>query len=260
MKQYAVVTGAGRGLGRQFAITLARRGFNTILVSLPGENLSEVAAEATSASTSSVFYETDLTIKKNIIELADEINSRFSVSILINNAGCGGTKSFSTCDPDYIDNIIQLNIRSVALLTRALLPNLLKQDRSWILNVSSISAFGPMGYKTVYPASKRFIRHFSIGLKYELAGTSVSVAVVYPGPVITNEDVRMRIMKQGLFGRLSAMTPEKVAGITVAKLLKGRTFILPGILNKLNWMMMSVIPGPLYLPWLTSVIKRELDS
>src|SRR5512140_507627 len=133
-RKFALITGASQGLGRSLAMELARRKIDTILVSLPGEDLRLVSEEARSMGTESYFYETDLLDKKNIIALTGWVNQNFNINLLINNAGSGGTMSFMACDTDYIDRIIQLNITSTTIITHQMLPNLIGQEKSWILN------------------------------------------------------------------------------------------------------------------------------
>jgi short-subunit dehydrogenase len=258
-KKFALITGASQGLGRSFALELARRKINTLLVALPGEELGSLSEELRSMGTESFYLETDLLLKKNIMDMAEWANRNFNINMLINNAGAGGTKSFLDCDPDYIDRIIQLNITSTSLITHQILPNLIGQDRSWILNVSSMASFSPMGYKTVYPASKRFVHHFSRGLRQELINKNVQVSVVYPGPIITNDDVRKRIAGQGFAGRIVSLTPEKVAEIAIAGLFRGKTFILAGWANKVSWLLMAILPGWIKIPMLTKIYKREIN-
>ena len=152
MNGFAVVTGASSGLGRCFAVELARRGIDTILVALPGSGVKDAALEAGSYGTDSIAFEADLTDKKAILEVCTEIAGRYPVNILINNAGCGGTRKFLECDEEYIDRILGLNVMAVTTLTHQLLPVLQQQNEAYILNVSSMAAFTPIGYKTVYPA------------------------------------------------------------------------------------------------------------
>jgi uncharacterized protein len=153
---------------------------------------------------------------------------------------------------------MQLNVVATALLTQLLLPNLRRQERAWLLNVSSIAAFSPIGFKTVYPASKAFIRHFSLGLREELRGTGVSVSVVYPGPMKTNLDVTQRIENQGFKGKLGLCSPEEVAFIAVRQMLAGRANIVPGFANKLNRWLMALLPEGLVV-WLVSrAVSKEL--
>jgi uncharacterized protein len=256
-KTFALVTGASQGLGKAFAIELAKRKINTILVALPNEDIQSVAEQAKSFNTESYFYETDLTVKENLIKLTAWVNQYFEVNILINNAGCGGTKSFLECDVDYIDRIIQLNIRAMVVISHQLLPNLMSQERSYILNVSSMASFSPIGYKTVYPASKRFVQHFTRGLFEELRKTPVFVSVVHPGPMKTNADVTQRIEKQGILGKLGLLSPEKVAEISISQLFKRDSLILLGWSNKVNWLLMALIPVWIKLPIMTKAIQRE---
>lgn len=93
-KTFAVVTGASQGLGKCFALEFAKRGINTILVSLPGENLVCVMNKAREMGTESYMYETDLSNTDKVLELTQWINGHFEVNILINNAGRGGSSPF----------------------------------------------------------------------------------------------------------------------------------------------------------------------
>lgn len=257
-KKFAVVTGASTGLGKCFALELAERGINTILVSLPGEGLMNVAFQARYLGVESYIYETDITKKENVMKLCGWINENFNVVMLINNAGCGGTQEFSGCSLEYVDRIIQLNVTATTMMTHQLLPNLLRQPKAYVLNVSSMASFAPVGYKTVYPATKRFVQHFSRGLYQELKHTGVFVSVVHPGPMKTNPDVTSRIDRQGVFGRLGLLTPEYIARKSITQLFKKDTLILLGWMNKINWLLMGIIPVWIRMPLMTRVISREL--
>ena len=160
VKRSALVTGASRGLGKSIALELARRGVPTILVAT-NERVREVCEEiVTTYHVSSECYITDLTKRKNVLSMVEAINCQFEVFMLVNNAGVGGTKRIEDADVAYLENIINLNVRCTALLTQALLPNLKRQPKSYILNISSMAALTPVGYKTVYPASKSFVYSF----------------------------------------------------------------------------------------------------
>ena len=255
--EFALITGASMGLGLAFAKELAKRGVNTILVGLSNEGLEKTCTEiAKEFGTESVFYETDLTKKENILALAKWVNGNYAVSILINNAGIGGTKRFVDAHVDYIDTIIQLNVKATSMVTHQLLPNLLKQPKAFILNVSSIAAFSPIGYKTVYPASKAFIDHFTRGLGRELSDTTVSVSLVSPGPMLTSLEKIERLKAQGFLGKLAALTPEKVAETSIRQLLKGDRAIVLNMLNRLNLLLMRFLSRR-YITWR---VRRELDT
>ncbi|TVQ14368.1 MAG: SDR family NAD(P)-dependent oxidoreductase [Bacteroidetes bacterium] len=255
--QFAVITGASQGLGKAFANELAKRKFNVVLVSLPGQNLSQLSDWISREfKVQSFYYETDFSVDSNIRALANWLNENFNVSILINNAGIGGTKQFEEAHIDYIDTIIQVNIKATALLTHQLLPNLKRQPQSFVLNVSSIAAFSPVGYKTVYPASKAFVHSFSRGLYAELKNTNVFVSVVNPGAIATNKEITSRIERQGVIGKLTLLQPAKVANYCITRLLRRDTVIM---VNPLTWLLAALLPIWIKLPMMTQIIKREIS-
>ena len=257
-KTYALVTGASQGLGKAFALELAKRKINIILVSLPGEGLDFVAAQVTEIGQDAHCYETDLTQKANIVALANWINERFQLSVLINNAGCGGTQRFQDVDVDNLDRIIQLNVKATALLTHQLLPNLMKSDEAYVLNVGSVAAYSPIGFKTVYPASKAFVHSLSRGLYQEFVDSNVFFSVVNPGPMMTNADSSARLQQQGFFATMGLLTPEEVAAITIRQLFKRDTLIMLNWVNRLTWMVMKFLPIYIRLPLLTKAMKKEV--
>jgi short-subunit dehydrogenase len=258
MSSFALITGASQGLGRAFALEFAERKTNLILVSLPHENLPELAAQLADYQITVHYFETDLSLRENVEALAQKINAGFQIQYLINNAGRGGTRAFEAAELNYLDGILQLNITATVLLTRLLLPNLRQQKQAYILNVSSIAAFSPIGYKTVYPASKVFLRHWSLGLREELRGTGISVSVVYPGPMATNADASERIERQGFKGRIGLVSPEVVARISVDGMLASKATIIPGFMNKINRVLMALLPNWLKIPMISNTIKKEI--
>lgn len=256
-KSYAVVTGASQGLGKAFAENLAKKKINIILISLPNQNLQELSREISEKyNVKTYYYEVDLSVKENVLQLTDWLNL-FDVYILINNAGLGGTKKFIDASPGYIDSILQVNIMATSLITHQLLPNLLRQKQSYILNVSSMAAFSPIGFKTVYPASKTFIHSFSRGLYEELKNTNVFVSVVNPGAMKTNRDVCERIEKQGFLGKLTLLDPDKVAHYCIEQLFKKDSVIM---VNPISWFVMKILPIWIKLPLMTNAIRKEIEA
>ena len=258
---YSIITGAANGLGRAFVFELAKRGMNTILIDLPGTGLERLCENIEKDyGIHSVYYNTDLTIKDNIIELANKINREYEVFMLINNAGMGGAMHFDEVDTDYIYRMIQLNVMAAPVLTHELIPNLKRQDKSYILNISSMAAFSPIGYKTVYPASKVFINYFSRSLRQEFRRTNLSVSVLCPGPMKTNADVTKRIESHTALAKFCVVYPKKVAKKAIRRLLKKHPVIIISFANVLNWFLMKIVPGFIMLPLVSRTMKKEAEG
>ena len=254
-RQYAVVTGASRGLGKELAIALAQRGISSIMVGT-GSTVEATCEEINKQyNTHSVPYIANLCQKEDVLALAEKINSQYEIFMLVNNAGMGGSKAFLEADADYIDRIIQLNARASALLMHELLPNLLKRERAYILNIGSMAAFTATGYKTVYPASKAFLKHFSYGMREEFKGTPVSISYASPGAMATNPEVTARIEKQGFLGRFTLKTTEKIAHKCIRQTLRGKKHI---IINPLSYFFSAIIPGCIKNAIMTKIVKREV--
>jgi uncharacterized protein len=254
-----LVTGASSGLGKELAIGFAQRHHNLVLVALPGRNLHLFCNELEiTYGIIAKGYECDLTNDIERDELVRSVLLNFSVNQLVNNAGVGGSKRFSEADCNYLDKIIQLNIRATILLTHFLLPELLNHKPALIINIASMAAFCPIPYKTIYPASKAFIYSFSKSLGKELKGAGVKVIVVNPGQIITNPDVTLRIISQGFIGRLGLMTCREITSAIFSGIENGKDVIIPGLINKLNRLLIRVIPENLSISLLEKANRREL--
>ncbi len=257
MSKYAVVTGASTGLGRCIALELAKRKINTVLASLPGENLAEVCQACRNEGTLSDYFEFDITDKQALYDFAAAVNSRYDVFVLVNNAGLGGSRRFCDAPVGYVDTIIQVNVAATALLTHELLANLKRNARSYVLNISSMAGIIPTGYKTVYPASKAFVRFFSLGMREELAPDGISVSFAVLGPMPTKEEIKYRIERQGFIGKALSVTPERVALICVEKMFRKRRTIVPGRLNALSFHLVKLIPEYLRGKFMSRSVKAH---
>lgn len=260
MKKYVLITGASAGLGKAMALEMAYQGNNLVLVALPSEGLAELAEQIQRTYNVAVaYYEVDLCKRSNINKLVAWLcKMEFNIFYLINNAGIGGSQAFDESDVNRIERILQLNVINTALLTRQLIPFLLKFDQSYILNVSSMAAFSPMPYKTVYPASKAFIYSFSMGLQAELASKGIQVSVLHPGPMPHTAENMTRLEKHGWLGRLSVVPLESIARHTFEQVKEGKSVIIPGWTNKISYILMQWIPWAWQKLVMTPMLRKEV--
>lgn len=256
-QNYTLITGSSQGLGKAFAEICARKGQNLILISLPNENNGKTAKELEEKySIEAIQYEVDLTTKEDLQKVVDFVKN-YKINMLINNAGIGGSHRFEDVSLDYLNNIVLLNIISLVSLTHQLLPILRQQEEAYILNISSLAAFAPMPYKTVYPASKAFVYSFSRGLESELRDSNIHVAVAHPGPMPTNENVTKRVRALTGMVKYSVLTPEETAEICLKKLLQKKTVIIPGKFNWFNSLLLRFVPVPLQLKIFNNKLKPK---
>ncbi|MFT3795582.1 SDR family NAD(P)-dependent oxidoreductase [Flavobacterium sp.] len=260
MKPFVVITGASQGLGKSFATINAQQDRNLILISLPGEGIDSVASQLKNQFDIEIIcFETDLTQTENLYGVTGELQN-YPIDMLINNAGIGGTQAFEAVGVGYIDAIVALNMRSVVFLTHQLLPKLREQKEAFILNISSLAAFSPMPFKTVYPASKAFVYSFSRGLNEELKYSGVHVAVAHPGGMPTNKEVSKRILSYGKMLRKSILTADETAAICMEKLLQKEAIIIPGRMNRIGSLLQKWIPVDWQLPMMRHKLEREIQA
>lgn len=259
-QSYALITGASMGLGRAFAYEFASRGYNLLLVSLPNQDIESVADECRSRyGIECRTFELDLTSKVELMAFIEEVKSKYEVSVLVNNAGIGGSQSFSTVNYRYIENMLMLNIFAATTLTHQLLPILKRQHDGYILNISSMASLTPTGYKTVYPASKAYIRHLSIGLREELRGSGVHVSTAILGPMPTQADIIRRIETQGKFGKMLTIDPKDVACKCADGLFAKKGEITIGGFNQLTKIFLKFAPYKLIAKVMTKKVKNEIE-
>jgi short-subunit dehydrogenase len=260
-KKYTLITGASCGLGKELAEECAKRGMHLLLTALPNENIAKTGKELAEKYRIDVqTFEADLTNSKEIREFAESISKKYAIEALINNAGLGGTQPFLEATPEYIEQIILLNINALVLITRFLLPNLKRQKRAYILNIASMAAFSPMPYKTVYPASKAFVYSFSRGLSSELKNTGISVSVAHPGGMRTNSQSTKSIENHNFIIRSTTLSVEKVAQICIKGMFRRRKLIIPGFLNKVSWLLLQITPVWFRLELMRSSIQKNINN
>jgi len=245
--QWALVTGAASGLGASFLKGLARRGYNIVGVSKPGDCVAEVARRiAEEYGVKSQGVDLDLSEKDCAEVLKEEMHkSGIHIDFLVNNVGIGGTSEFIESRPEGNRLMMDLNMQTTVNMCREFLPDMAAKGEGYVLNVSSMAANFAMPYKSIYSASKAFVRAFSIGVRGEMKPFGVSVSVVQPGAMLTNPVVIEQLRYGSSMARMSAMTPDTVADSTLNAAFKGKAVIVPGTKNWLTLGLLRVFPRPL---------------
>jgi 3-oxoacyl-[acyl-carrier protein] reductase len=188
-KGCAVVTGAGRGIGRAVALALGRRGVSVALLARTRSELDEVArAFAATSSRGALAHVTPCDVGDGlaVAAAAREVLGTFGPPlVVINNAGIiRRARAEETTEEDW-DAVLRVNLKGTFLVTRAFLPAMLERGRGRIVNVASISATVGTARQTAYNAAKWGVVGFTKSLAEELRGTGLQALAVLPGAVDT---------------------------------------------------------------------------
>jgi 3-oxoacyl-[acyl-carrier protein] reductase len=183
----ALITGAGRGIGRAIAIALAKEGVNLGLIGLNMSNLEKLTEELTpydvniSAATANV---ADLVEVQHAVE---HIKSDLgSIDIVINNAGTAKFGGFLDLTPEEWENIIRVNLLGVYHVTRAVLPEMIERRSGDIVNISSTAGQKGAPVTSAYSASKFAVLGLTESLMLEVRKHNIRVTALTPSTVVTD--------------------------------------------------------------------------
>jgi uncharacterized protein len=180
----ALITGASSGIGEAFAVELAQRGMDLILVARSETKLKQLAERLRSQhSIKAEAIVQDLTVPEAATSVYKTVQDLgWSIDLLINNAGFGDYGLFCDRPRQKQLDMIQLNIAALVDLTHQFLPTMVERHSGSIINVASIAAFQPLPYLSVYAATKAFVLSFSEALWEENRRHNVDILAVCPGP------------------------------------------------------------------------------
>jgi len=256
MKQYILITGASSGIGYEMAQQLAALKYNLILTARSEDKLAVMQQELSSKYGITVHY-----IPKNLnnTEQAAQLftvikSANYQVSHLVNNAGFGDYGSFLETSLEKELNMIDLNISTLVVLTKLFAKDMAARKSGRIMNVSSVIAYLPFPYQSVYSATKSFVLAFSQTLAAELEGTGVVVTTLAPG--VTETAFISPEMRETHLLKSNKPTPVKtVATEGVNLLLHGKGKKIVGFQNRLNFILAGILPDAVMMK-----IKMKLAS
>ncbi len=177
----ALVTGASAGIGLAVSRRLAAAGARLVLAARNAQRLEE-AANALAGPERVLAVSTDVGRLPDLEQLVGRAVDRFgSIDVLVNNAGVEAFAHFETVSPDRIIDTIQVNLTSALMLTRLVLPFMLRARRGHVVNMASTAGKHGPAYGAVYGASKAGLIAATQSLRAEYRGRGVSASVICPG-------------------------------------------------------------------------------
>lgn len=180
----ALVTGASRGIGRATARLLAQEGAGVVLAARTATELESLAAEITALGRPALAVQADVSDEADVARLKEQTLARFGrLDILVNNVGVGKYGPLSALTVEDYDWMMDSNMRSSFLCTRAFLPGMLERHEGWIVFVGSVAGLKGLPGESVYNASKFAQYGFAQSLDYETREQGVKVTYLAPGGV-----------------------------------------------------------------------------
>ncbi|QDW23099.1 3-ketoacyl-ACP reductase [Flavobacterium sp. KBS0721] len=220
----ALITGAGKGIGKAIAIALAKEGVNVILVSRTQADVDQLAAETTALGVKSLALSADVSDINSINSAVEKAFAEFkSIDILINNAGIAAFGNFMTLEPTEWEKIIQVNLMGTYYTTRAVLPNMIERQTGDIINISSTAGLNGNALTSAYSASKFAVLGLTDSLMQEVRKHNIRVTALTPSTVATDLALDLKLTDGNPD---KVMQSEDVAELIIAQLkLSRRVFI-----------------------------------
>ena len=182
----AIVTGAGRGIGREIAETLAREGVVTVVTDVRQDLLDDVAAEFGRQGWTGRQYLCDIRDGARIRAVVDDVTRTLGrIDVLVNNAGVGPGGPVETLPEEAWDLNLDVNLKGTFLMCQAVIPVMKRQRSGRIINAASFAAIVPITGSAAYAASKAGVHYFTRVLAGELGPWNVTVNCYAPGMIPT---------------------------------------------------------------------------
>ncbi|MCC9016743.1 MULTISPECIES: 3-ketoacyl-ACP reductase [Flavobacterium] len=220
----ALITGAGKGIGKAIALALANEGVNVILVSRTQADVDQLAIEINNLGVKSLALAADVSDINSINNAVEKALAEFkSIDILINNAGIGAFGKFLELEPNAWERIIQVNLMGTYYTTRAVIPNMIERQTGDIINISSTAGLNGNALTSAYSASKFAVLGLTDSLMQEMRKHNIRVTALTPSTVATDMAKDLNLTDGN---PEKVMQPEDIAELIVAQLkLSRRVFI-----------------------------------
>ena len=258
MKKTALITGASKGIGREFAILFAENQCNVVLVARSWVELEQLKNRLESEFDISAYtIAKDLALPESARDVFAELKkNRIEVDYLINNAGFGDYGAFAETQWERYEKMIALNITALTRLCHLFAQDWMEQRKSGrMLNVSSMAAFQPGPMMAVYFATKAFVLSLSEAIDNEFRKHGITVTALCPGPTSTNFGEESKMSASELVNNVKIATARDVAEVGYRAMMKGKPMVIEGRTNKLIPTIIRLLPRRL-VTWISARVMR----
>ncbi len=254
---YTFISGATGGIGRAFALLAAKKGYPIFITGRSQGKISALKAEILSQySVDVISFVCDLSSERSRTKMLAFIDENaVTFDRIINVAGIDTQKPFLDYTDEKILKQLRVNCEATVDLTYKLLKR--REKTVEVIAISSMSGETPMPYFALYSATKAMLTSLFTSLHYELKNQGVKVTVVIPGGVYTRPDIVEQIKGQGLWGKLTAKTPEYIAEKSLVAVRKNKMRYVPGFWNRFLSNIIKIAPRRLVLRYVARRWKTQ---
>lgn len=244
----ALITGATSGIGKEFAYNFASRGYDLIITGRRKHEISVVAYDLRKIYHVQVdVIIADLSSGNDLKRLLKFIEKKENIEILVNNAGYGLSEGFIE---DQINNqlkMLKVHVTAPLLIIHKVLPQMIRQRRGSIINVTSLAAYAPNSKNAMYTSTKCFLTNFTESLYMDLNRFGIHVQCLCPGFARTDFHKKLTI-KNGLANHsfINWMHPSEVVRCSLHCLETGKILCIPGVANRIMAGIISILPRRFY--------------
>lgn len=248
-KAFAVVTGAGSGIGRSFALELAKRGGTVVCSDINLDAAKETVAQIEALGAKAFAVKCDVGNAKQVEKLAEQAEQlmKHPTTLVINNAGVGLGGKFDETSLEDWKWVSDINLWGVIHGCHYFVPKFKQLGRGAIINVASAASYTAAPEMTAYNVTKAGVRALSETLSAELRKHNIKVNVLCPTLVPTNIIKNGKVPHKGILDyaltNLAFTTSDKVAKLTLDRLDKNELYTIPQIDAKLFWLMKRTAPN-----------------
>ncbi|MBG7631311.1 MAG: 3-ketoacyl-ACP reductase [Bacteroidetes bacterium] len=226
----ALITGAGKGIGKALAIAFAKEGISVALLSRTTTDLEEVAEQVRAFGVEALVVEADVSNLNAVNDAADKVLKSFgTIDILVNNAGIGKFGNFMDLEPSAWEQVININLMGAYYVTRAFLPQMIERKIGDIINISSTAGLNGNAMTSAYSASKFGLIGMTDSLMKEVRKHNIRVNCLIPSTVATDMALDLKLTDGN---PEKVMQPEDIAELLVSQLKLNRRVV---VVNSSIW-------------------------
>jgi hypothetical protein len=243
MRPLALITGASAGIGREFAVQLAARGYDLILVARDEDRLAALAGALESErGVATRVLRADLASEDDTDRVVAAVGELARLDLLVNNAGFGTRGTLAEAEPARQEEMVRVHVLAPLRLVQAALPGMLARGEGAIVNVASVAAFLASPRNVNYCATKAYLVSMTEGLAAELRGTGVRAQALCPGFTHSEFHARMRSDKGAIPPFMWLAAPAVVRASLEALDAGGPVVTVPGAGYRLVIPLLRLVP------------------